>query len=119
METSVSLEKNCKSLFFPLEKTVLLEKIKVLTPKTRFSSGKVYFTSEILLYSGKIQKQIPFHSIIKICFVRKIHVLTMKTKFSYGKIYFTSEIVFYSGNLRLSTEKLVNTVFFHYKKPFC
>ena len=85
-----------KSRFFPLEKTVLFRKIQVLTPKTRFSRGKEYFTSAIVFYSGKFsffrEKLLnPIFSIRKNSFVKKILVLTSKTRFSRGKVYFSSE----------------------------
>ena len=50
METSVFVEKNLE--IFLVEKC--FEKIPVLTPKTRFSRRKEYFTSEIVFYSGNL-----------------------------------------------------------------
>ena len=38
-----------------MEKTVFVIKITVLTPKTRFSRRNVYFTSEIVFYSGNLR----------------------------------------------------------------
>ena len=87
-------------------------KIPVLTPKTRFSLRKEYFTSEILLYSGNLSFCIEilqkFRGFFggKDRFVIKIPVLTPKTRFSLRKECFTSEIVFYSGNLSFCREKL-------------
>ena len=55
METSVFLEEeSCKSRFFSIRKNRFVRKIQVLTPKTRFSRGKEYFTSEIVFYSGNL-----------------------------------------------------------------
>ena len=87
-------------------------KIPVLTPKTRFSCRKEYFTSEILFYSGNlnfcIENLQKFQGFFggKDRFVIKIQVSTPKTRFSRRKEYFTSEIVFYSGNLSFCREKL-------------
>ena len=98
--------------FYPVEKTVLLKKIQVLTPKTRFSHRKVYFTSEILFYSGNLRFSAeklslsPVFSNGKDCFIKKIQRLTTKTRFSLGTEYFTCEIVFYSGNFSFSSENL-------------
>ena len=75
-------------------------KIPVLTPKTRFSRRKEYFTSEIVFYSGNLSfcreklVVIPDFFRGKDRFVLKIPVLTPKTRFSRRKEYFTSEIVF-------------------------
>ena len=88
-----------------MEKTVLLKKIQVLTPKTRFARGKLYFTSEIVFYSGNLSFSAeklslsPVFSNGKDRFIRKIQGLTPKTTFSRGTEYFTCEIVFYSGNI--------------------
>ena len=40
--------------FFLVEKFRFVIKIPVLTPKTRFSRRKEYFTSEIVFYSGNL-----------------------------------------------------------------
>ena len=100
-------------------------KIPVLTPKTRFSLRKEYFTSEILFYSGNLSfcreklAEIPGFFEGKDRCVIKIPVLTPKTRFSRRKEYFTSEIVFYSGNLSFCIEKLVEiSCFFRWKRPF-
>ena len=66
-------------------------KIPVLTPKTRFSLRKEYFTSEIVFYSGNlsfcIEKlvEISCFFVGKDRFVIKIPVLTPKTRFSRRK----------------------------------
>ena len=87
-------------------------KIPVLTPKTRFSLRKEYFTSEIVFYSGNLSffreklAEIPGFFEGKDRCVIKIPVLTPKTRFSRRKEYFTSEIVFYSLNLSFCIEIL-------------
>ena len=82
MDTSVFLQKKLvenPGVFF-IRKNRIVRKIQVLTPKTRFSRGKGYFTFEIVFYSGNlsfpIEKlvEIPFFSIRKNRFVRKIPV---------------------------------------------
>ena len=50
---SFSREKLVEILFLSIRKNLLVRKIHVLTPKTKFSRGKVYFTSKIVFYSGK------------------------------------------------------------------
>ena len=98
----------------------------VLTPKTRFSRRKVYFTSEIVFYSGSLS--FCREKFVEIsCFFRwkkpfrnKNTSFNTKTRFYRRKEYFTSEIVFYSGNLRFCREKHGrNFVFFSLeKRPF-
>ena len=84
--------------------TVLLEKYKFYS-ENEVSHRKVYFTSEILFYSGNLRfsseklSLSPVFSNGKHRFIRKIQGLTPKTRFSRGTEYFTSEIVFYSGNI--------------------
>ena len=46
--------KRLENPFFSIEKYRFVVKIKILTPKTRFSHGKGYFTSEIVFYSGNL-----------------------------------------------------------------
>ena len=79
VETSVLLEKNLYKIpFFSSRKGRFVRKVQVLSPKTRFSRGKVYFTSEIMFYSGNLsfpRKKLvenPFFFGGKDRFVRKI-----------------------------------------------
>ena len=114
METSVfPAEKLSLSPVFSNGKHRFIRKIQGLTPKTRFSRGTEYFTSEIVFYSGNIIFSIEnivtvpgLFPMENIALLKKIQVLTPKTRFSRGKVYFTSEIVFYSGNLSFSRENL-------------
>ena len=113
-------------MFFFVGKDRFVIKIPVLTPKTRFSRRKEYFTSEIVFYSGNLSfcreklAEIPgFFFVGKDRFVIKITVLTPKTRFSRRKEYFTSEIVFYSGNLSFCRQKLAEIPgFFWWKRLF-
>ena len=100
-------------------------KIPVLTPKTRFSLRKEYFTSEIVFYSGNLSFCIEILQKFRGFFdgknrlVKKSTSFSTKTRFSRIKEYFTSEIVFYSGNLSFCREKLVEiSCFFRWKRPF-
>ena len=100
-------------------------KIPVLTPKTRFSRRKEYFTSEIVFYSGILSffreklAAIPDFIRWKRPFRNKNTSFNTKTRFSRIKDYFTSEIVFYIGNLTFCREKLAEIPgFFRWKKPF-
>ena len=112
METSVFREKLVEISGFFGGKDRFVIKIPVLTPKTRFSRRKEYFTSEIVFYSGNLSfcreklVEIPCFFRGKDRFVIKIPVLTPKTRFSRRKEYFTSEIVFYSGNLSFVEKNL-------------
>ena len=73
----------------------------------------MYFTSEIVFYSGNLsfcrEKLVEIRGFFggKDRFVAKIPVLTPKTRFSRRKEYFASEIVFYSGNFSFCREKIV------------
>ena len=100
-------------------------KIPVLTPKTRFSRRKVYFTSEIVFYSGSLS--FCREKFVEIsCFFRwkrqfrnKNTSFNTETRFSRRKEYFTSEILFYSGNPSFCREKHVEiSCFFRWKRPF-
>ena len=78
VETSVfSREKLVEIPFFSIRKNRFVRKMQVLTPKTRFSRNKGYFTSEIVFYSSNLSfsreklVEIPFFSIRKDRFVRK------------------------------------------------
>ena len=114
-----------------METSVFLVEKSTLTPKTRFSRRKEYFTSEILFYSGNLSfcreklVEISFFFVGKDRFVIKntsfntFLVEISKTRFSRRKEYFTSEILFYSGNLSFCREKLVEiSCFFRWKRPF-
>ena len=112
-------------MFFFVGKDRFVIKIPVLTPKTRFSRRKEYFTSEIVFYSGNLSfcrekvAEIPGFFWWKRPFLIKIPVLTPKTRFSLRKVYFTSEIVFYSGILSFCRENLAEIPgFFRWKRPF-
>ena len=85
----------------------------------------MYFTSEIVFYSGNLSfcreklAEIPGFFCGKDHFIVKIPVLTPKTRFSLRKEYFTSEIVFYSGILSFCRENLAEIPgFFRWKRPF-
>ena len=98
-------------------------KVPVLTPKTRFSLRKEYFTSEIVFYSGNLSFCIEILQKFRGFFdgkdrlVIKSTSFSTKTRFSRRKEYFTSEIVFYSGNLSFFREKLVEiSCFFSLEK---
>ena len=130
IETSVFPRgKLLENPLFSVEKTVLLEKYKFLKSKTRFSSIKEYFTSEIVFYSRNLTWQTVFleKNFYKISvfssgkdrFVRKIQVSTSKTRFSSIKEYFTSEIVFYSSNISFPREKLLENPFFPVENTVC
>ena len=100
-------------------------KIPVLTPKTRFSRRKEYFTSEIVFYSGNlsfcIENLQKFRGFFdgKDRLVKKSTSFNTKTRFSRRKEYFTSEIVFYIGNLSFCIENLQEIpVFFRGKDRF-
>ena len=56
VETPVFVEKNMVeiSCFFRWKKDHFVIKIPALTPTTRFSRRKEYFTSEIVFYSGNL-----------------------------------------------------------------
>ena len=127
MEISVFAEKNLQKfrvLFIGKHRFVI--KIPGLTPKTRFSRRKEYFTSEILFYSGnpsfcreKHGRNFVFFSLEKRPFRNKNTSFNTKTRFSGRKEYFTSEIVFYSGNLSFCREKHVEiSCFFRWQRPF-
>ena len=51
---SFSREKFVEIPFYSVGKDRFVRKIQVLTPKTRFSRGKEYFTSETVFYSGNL-----------------------------------------------------------------
>ena len=113
----VFVRKTCRN--FSVGKDRFVIKIPVLTPKTRFSRRKEYFTSEIVFYSGNLsfcREKLVEIPVFFCPFVIKIPVLTPKTRFSRRKEYFTSEIVFYSGNLSFCREKLVEIPFFLVEK---
>ena len=84
----------------------------VLTPKTRFSRRKEYFTSEIVFYRGNlsfcIENLQKFQGFFggKDRLVKKSTSFNTKTRFSRRNEYFISEIVFYSGNLSFCIEIL-------------
>ena len=52
METSVFVKKKFRIFFVGKDRFII--KIPVLTPKTRFSRRKEYFTSGIVFYSGNL-----------------------------------------------------------------
>ena len=87
-------------------------KIPVLTPRTRFSLRKEYFTSEIVFYSGNLSFCIEILQKFRAFFdgkdrlVKKSTSFSTKTRFSRRKEYFTFEIVFYIGNLSFCIEIL-------------
>ena len=124
MENSVFAEKNLQKFrgFFG-GKARFVIKIPVLTPKTRFSIRKEYFTSEIVFYSLNLSFCIEILQKFRVFFdgkdrlVKKNTSFSTKTRFSRRKEYFTSEIVFYSGNLSFCIEKLVEiSCFFSLEK---
>ena len=126
METTVFAEKNLQKFrgFFGGKDRFVI-KIPVLTPKTRFSIRKEYFTSEIVFYSLNLSFRIEILQKFRGFFdgkdhwVKKSTSFSTKTRFSRRKEYFTSEIVFYSGNLSFFREKLVEvSCFFRWKRPF-
>ena len=51
---SFSREKLVEIPFFSIRKNRFVRKMQVLTPKTRFSRNKGYFTSEIVFYSSNL-----------------------------------------------------------------
>ena len=113
METTVFVEKKFRFFFGGKDRFVI--KIPVLTPKTRFSRGKEYFTSEIAFYSGNLSFCREKLVEISCFFLRKRPFRNKNTRCR--KEYFTSEIVFYSGNLSFCREKVVkNFVFFSVEK---
>ena len=125
MEISVFSEKNLQKfrvLFVGKHRFVI--KIPVLTPKTRFSRRKEYFTSEILFYSGnpsfcreKHGRNFVFFSLEKRPFRNKNTSFNTKTRFSGRKEYFTSEIVFLQWKPQFLQRKTCrNFVFFSLAK---
>ena len=116
METSVFVEETCKFRFFFGGKDRFVIKIPVLTPKTRFSRRKEYFTS---YKSFCREKLVEIPGFFGGPFRNKNTSFNTENEVFCKKEYFTSEIVFYSGNLSFCREKLVEIPgFFRWKRPF-
>ena len=115
--------KSLENPFFLSEKYRFVVKIQILSPKTRFSHGKEYITSEIVFYSRNLRDK----KVQKIrFFTAKNTVLSLKYKFQHRKRCFLME----KSTLHLKQYFIVETSvfldknvqkirFFPAKIPFC